>query len=200
MTDSVATEPLPHEPVVAQVQQWVEQIVVGLNLCPFARPVLNEQSLRYVVSDATDWNDLRRFVLEEMSLLWETPPSEVSTSLLIFSHSLQDFEDYLDFLEMADELLEEAGLEGVFQFASFHPNYRFEGEPPDSRSHFTNRAPYPILHLLREDSITKAVEGPLDTEQIPVRNIERLASLTDEEWSNLFGALAKPTPDSGSSP
>lgn len=192
MTNQLLSEPA-HAEVTSLVQQWVEQIVVGLNLCPFARPVLQDDALRYSICDATDWNELRRFVLEEMSLLWDAKPSEVTTSLLIFPNSLADFEEYLDFLEMADGLLGEAGLEGVFQFASFHPDYRFDGEPADSRSHFTNRAPYPILHLLREDSITRAVEGSLDTEQIPVRNMERLEGLSEEEWSNLFDKFVPTT-------
>lgn len=181
---------LSKEGVVEITQQWVERVVVGLNLCPFARPVVQEQSIRYAVCDASDWNTMRQFVLEEMLLIWEAEPSDITTSLLMFSQGLQDFLEYLEFLELADSLIEDAGLSGIFQVASFHPEYQFDGTSSEDRSNYTNRAPFPTLHLLREDDISRAVESSVDTTAIPERNIQRLLSMSEEEWNNFFGQPA----------
>lgn len=172
---------------IEQTRRWVEEVVVGLNLCPFARPILHAQTLRYVVCAEASWQAQRRFFLEELSFLVRQEPSKVSTSLLIFPFGLELFPVYLDFVSIAESLVEEAGLLGEVQVASFHPEYQFGGVAPEDRSHFTNRSPFPILHLLREEDVSRAVDGPVDTEAIPERNIDRLYSLTDEQWLNLFG-------------
>ncbi len=180
--------------VIAKTRRWLEEIVVGLNLCPFARPVMQADTLRYSVCETEEWDLQRRFFLEELSLLAEVEPTTISTSLLLFPKGLELFPVYLDFLGMAELLLEQAGLSGVFQVASFHPEYLFGGVEPSDRSHFTNRSPFPTLHLIREDDISRAVDGPIDTEGIPDRNIERLQRLSAEEWLALFGG---PPPKTG---
>lgn len=171
------------------VQEWMERVVMGLNLCPFAKPEARAGRIRIVCCEGSSWAAMRRFVLHEMLHLWETPAQDVSTTLLVFPDSLHRFDDYLDFLALANDWLAQAGLEGVFQIASFHPAYCFEGVGQEERSHYTNRSPLPVLHLLREDDISRAIEGPLDTEAIPAHNIERLQQLSDAEWRELFGDL-----------
>ncbi len=160
-----------------QTRRWIEQFVVGLALCPFAEPVLRANTLRIAVSDARTEADLAAATLTELDLLQSAPESELVTSVLVFSAALGDFDDYLDFLGLAEALLEEAGLEGVVQIASFHPNYCFAEVEPNDASHYSNRSPYPMLHFIREAALTRALENYPDPELIPERNIERLRKL-----------------------
>ena len=152
-------------------------MVIGLNLCPFAQRVFQADTIRYVVTDATDADSLRDALARELRLLVETPIAQVETTLLIHPHVLGDFLDYNDFLDIADGLLEEQSLDGVVQIASFHPTYQFAETAPDAVENYTNRSPYPMLHLLREESITRLATDPGELLEIPERNIETLRKL-----------------------
>ena len=156
-------------------RRWVEQVVVGLELCPFARPELERGTLRCVVSAATTESALLDALERELAYLQNHP--DVETTLLIHPDVLQDFLDFNDFLGECDALLEILGLLGEFQLASFHPAYRFAGTGPEDAENFTNRSPYPMLHLLREASVTRAVDSHPAIGDVPRRNVARLRSL-----------------------
>ena len=175
--------------VERHIRLWLDDFVVGLNLCPFARPLLNASNLRIVVCEASDAVQLRRACLQELDLLQGSTEQEIATTLLVFPYALHDFSDYLWFLDDAQELLLEAGLEGLVQMASFHPQYRFAGEVPDAASHYSNRAPYPLIHLLREDMLTRALAEFADPERIPDRNIATLNTIGVEELGRRWRAI-----------
>ena len=155
------------EPAELQATRaWVEQAVIGLNLCPFAKAVQVKGLIRYVCSDARDTSALRAVLRSELQRLADTPMDEVETALLVHPQVLQDFLDYNDFLDEADALLEEMSLDGTLQIASFHPQYQFAGTDADDIENATNRSPYPTLHLLREASIERAVVAFPEAEAI----------------------------------
>lgn len=162
---------------VELTRRWVDRFVVAENLCPFAAPALREQPLRVVVNESSDVDTLAAAVLEEMDALQSAPEHELVTSVLVMPNALADFEDYLDFAALADELLESSGLEGVLQIATFHPQYCFADVGADDVSNYSNRSPFPMLHFLREAALTRALENYPDPEAIPQRNIEHLRSL-----------------------
>ncbi len=189
-----AAIPTP-EQAIAETRAWVDRAVIGLNLCPFAKAVQAKNQVRYVVSDDTDPEDLLNTLCSELKRLVETDPAEVDTTLIIHPQVLTDFLDYNDFLEMADAAVEDMGLEGVVQVASFHPQYQFEGTEPDDVSNASNRSPYPTLHLLREDSVDRAVDAFPEAERIYEANIETLEKLGPEGWAALQAQIkadAKP--------
>jgi hypothetical protein len=171
--------------VVAATVEWVEKAVIGLGLCPFARPVHVQKRIRFAVTTARDIDRLADVLQTELETLAESPPETIETTLLVHPLALQDFLAFNDFLEVADEIVEEMGLAGVLQVASFHPDYQFEGSAADDIENYTNRSPYPTLHLLREESIERAVAAHPDTEQIFRTNIETLKRLGHEGWSRL---------------
>lgn len=171
-------------------RQWVETLVVGLNLCPFAAPVVRNDTIRYHVSAATTEDDLLRDFLQQLSDLVATPQEELSTTLVITPWLLQDLEAFLDLVADAEALLERAGVEDLFQIASFHPGYLFAGVDEDDISHWTNRAPYPTLHLIRQDEMSRALANYADPDQIPERNIARLKELGREGLIARFPPLA----------
>ena len=181
MTDAPAND----EPI-ALTRRWLERAVIGLNLCPFAKAVVAKQQVRFVLSDATTPEALLAELGEELLRLRDTPAEQVDTTLLIHPQVLNDFLDYNDFLDDADALLEELALDGVLQVASFHPDYQFAGSAPDDVENFTNRAPYPILHLLREDSVARAVSAFPDPDAIVERNIETLRTIGADGWKKLL--------------
>jgi hypothetical protein len=183
------TEPTDDE-VIEATRAWLERAVIGLGLCPFAKAVHVKNQVRYVVSGARNTDALLDDLERELRSLAETPAEEVDTTLLIHPHVLEDFLDYNDFLELADGVVEETGLEGVLQVASFHPQYQFEGTEPDDIANYTNRSPYPILHLLREASVDQAVAAFPDAGQIFEKNIETMERLGHAGWEALD--LAKP--------
>lgn len=156
--------------VVQATRRWVENVVIDLNLCPFARRELVSDRIRFSVTDARTEDALIEALHRE--LLQLVDHSEIETSLLIHPHVLTDFEDYNDFLALADGLLEMLDLDGVIQIASFHPRYQFADTGVEDVENYTNRSPYPLLHLLREDSLEKAISAYPDTSTIPQRNIE----------------------------
>jgi hypothetical protein len=169
---------------VALTRRWLERAVIGLNLCPFAKAVVAREQVRFVLSDATTPEALLAELGEELLRLRDTPAEQIDTTLLIHPQVLGDFLDYNDFLDDADALVEALALEGVLQVASFHPDYQFAGSAPDDVENFTNRAPYPILHLLREDSVARA--GFPDPDAIVERNIETLRGIGVDGWKKLL--------------
>ncbi len=162
---------------IAATRRWLERAVIGLNLCPFAKAVHLKDQVRYVVSEATTADALLQELAEELAWLAETDPGVVDTTLLVHPHVLQDFGDYNDFLDQADAAVDALGLEGEIQVASFHPDYRFAGTDPDDPGNLTNRSPYPMLHLLREASIDRAVAAYPDPDVIVDRNIATMERL-----------------------
>ena len=168
---------------------WVKDFVVGLNLCPFARPLLASKALRLTVCEANDDEGVATALLDEVELIQKASESEVATTLVVFPNALQGFDDYLTFLDGAQQLIEEMDLLGVLQLASFHPDYQFAGELIEAASHFTNRAPFPMIHLLREDMVTRALETYPNPEQIPERNIQKLEDLGRERLQQMLTAL-----------
>lgn len=167
--------------IVAATKAWLEKTVIGLNLCPFAKAVHVAGQIRWVVSPATTVEALAGDLAEELIRLYEADPKAVDTTLLIHPRVLGDFLDFNDFLDVADELLEKLGLVGKIQVASFHPRYQFEGTAEDDPTNRTNRSPYPTLHLLREDSVARAIENHPDAEGIPERNMETMRRLAGED-------------------
>ena len=170
---------------IEQTRHWLEQAVIGLNLCPFAKAVHTKGQIRWVESSATDVQGLMADLVHELQLLAAADPEAVDTTLLVHPQVLGDFLDYNDFLDLADAALEELGLEGVLQIASFHPQYQFEGTEPDDVENLSNRSPHPTLHLLREDSVDRAVASFPEAEMIYERNIQSLRALGAEGWERL---------------
>lgn len=170
---------------IEQTRRWLEQAVIGLNLCPFAKAVHTKGQIRWVESTATDVQALMADLVHELQLLAAADPEAIDTTLLVHPQVLDDFLDYNDFLDLADAALEELGLDGVLQIASFHPQYQFEGTEPDDAENLSNRSPFPTLHLLREDSVERAVAAFPEAETIYEKNIETLRALGAEGWAKL---------------
>ncbi|HEX7899507.1 MAG TPA: DUF1415 domain-containing protein [Planctomycetota bacterium] len=163
------------ENVLVATRAWLDGDVIGLNLCPFARAVRDAGQIRFVVSEAETARTLRIELVAELRLLGTLDPAVTDTTLLIHPRVLADFLDYNDFLGTANGAVDELGLSGTFQIASFHPRYQFAGEAMDDPANRSNRSPYPMLQLLREASVRRALKGyPGDPADIPRRNIERL--------------------------
>jgi len=175
-----------HREIISAVESWLERAVIGLNLCPFARAVHVRGQIRYTVTTATEPDQLVAALTEELNYLHDCDPQVNDTTLLIHPWALEDFSDYNEFLDVADVILAGMGFEGEIQIASFHPDYQFSGTQRDDVSNFTNRSPYPILHLLREDSIDRAVASVPDTAAIYKRNIAKLKELGKDGWNSLF--------------
>jgi hypothetical protein len=165
------------DPIIQETRDWVEKAVIGLNLCPFAKPVHVAGRIRYAVSRAETPEALLADLLVELRTIAAADPDDIETTLLIHPQVLADFLDYNDFLGVADAALEDLDLVGEIQVASFHPDYQFEGTAPDDIENYTNRSPYPILHLLREASIEEAVAAFPETDRIYKANIETLRKL-----------------------
>jgi hypothetical protein len=170
-------QPPPDESVIEETRRWIADVVIGLNLCPFARRVFDGNLIRYTVTAAPDEESLWAVLTAELGSLSRTPADEVETAFLIHPLALPDFRDYNDFVASATELTADLGLEGVIQIAGFHPHYQFTGTRPDDVENYTNRSPYPMLHLLREASVTAVNDDPEKIAEIPRRNIETLRRL-----------------------
>ena len=175
-----------HDKFIGPVRHWVETVVVGLNLCPFARRELVNGRVRFSVSEAETEEQLLADLQAELELL--NNDEAVETTLLIHPGVLQDFFEYNQFLNYVDRLLMQMELEGVYQVASFHPDYQFSGTRPDDVENYTNRSPYPMLHLIREDSLERAIASYPDPDRIPERNIELLESLGRDKMQALLQA------------
>ena len=179
------------EHVRRETRAWVHRAVIGLNLCPFAKAVQAKDQVRYVVSDTTDPQALLVTLRDELLHLRDADPAEVDTTLLIHPNTLNDFDEFNDFLGAAEEALEDLGLEGVLQIASFHPHYRFSGTAADDMGNATNRSPHPCLHLLREASITRVVEAFPEPQTIFETNIRTLEALGAAGWAELQAACRR---------
>ena len=167
---------------MGNTRQWLERAVIGLNLCPFAKAVHVKGQIHYAVSEATEPGQLLDELRAELEALVGCEPSDRETTLLMAPHCLHDFIDFNDFLYDGERLIRKRRLEGVVQLASFHPNYRFAGTEADDITNFTNRAPYPMLHLLREASIDKAVAAFPQAETIYETNLRTMRELGLEGW------------------
>jgi len=175
--------------VEKHIRAWLQSFIVELNLCPFARPLIADPALRISVSEADSVEELHGDFLSELDLIQHSSAGEIATSLLVMPNALADFDDYLDFLGHAEALLEELELDGTIQLASFHPQYLFQGEDKHSASHFSNRSPYPLIHFLREEMVSAALQQVEHPEQIPERNIALLEGIGREaveaRWNEL---------------
>ena len=178
------------EQVMGETRRWLEDVVIDLNLCPFAKKELVRERARFSVTGATNEDDLIAALHGELQFLLDHPA--VETTLLIHPGVLQDFEPYNEFLAVADALLAYLELEGDVQIASFHPAYQFEGTEPDAAENYTNRSPWPMLHLLREASLEAAIERYPDVDGIPERNIELMNRLGSAHMNALLSACAAP--------
>jgi len=162
---------------IKHTKNWINSFVIALDLCPFAQFPFENSKIRYVVHENNDVQSFLQLLEKELNFLQKTPSEEVETTFLIHPHLFIDFLDYNDFLGIADHLIFTLHLEGVLQVASFHPNYQFAGTEKEAVENYTNRSPYPMLHLLREESVSKAIDWYGDTEEIPFRNSRTLFEL-----------------------
>jgi hypothetical protein len=179
MTEATPTA----DKAIAETRAWVRRAVIGLNLCPFARAVDVKDQIRYVHSDATDAETLLATLVAELQRLADTDPELVDTTMVIHPGVFADFEDFNDFLELADAAVDELELDGVLQVASFHPRFQFADTDPDDITNATNRSPYPTLHLLREESVDRAVAAFPEAEAIFERNMAALEKLGPQGWA-----------------
>lgn len=177
------------EKVLRETHNWIEKAVIGLNLCPFAKAVYVKQQIRYVVCEAENSTALMAALTAELQHLSASNPAEIDTTVLIHPRVLGDFFAFNDFLFAANERLADLGLEGEIQIASFHPDYQFADTAPGAMENFTNRSPFPILHLLRESSVDRAVAAFPQAEAIFEKNIETLETLGSEGWRRLFAEV-----------
>lgn len=168
------------EQQLAKSQRWVEKVVVGLNLCPFAKPVLKENSLRYSICEDTSEQQLATFFLTELDLISASSEADIATTLIVIPDALSDFYDYLDFVALCEDLLKKSGLQDEFQLASFHPQYIFSGVDENDASHYTNRSPYPMIHIIREAQMSRVLANHPNPERIPERNIALLQEMGKE--------------------
>ncbi len=195
MTDDAAAVPSPDlrpEPpagALGHVHAWIEEAVIGLRLCPFATVPWRAGQVRIAMSEARSAEDATRDALEEAFTLLEADEAAIATTLVVVPHALGDFEEFLDAAATVEHILDEAGARGVIQVATFHPEFQFDGAEPDDLGNWTNRAPYPILHLLREAHITAAVDQHPDTERIPDDNVKRLEAMGRASVLALWGGF-----------
>jgi hypothetical protein len=183
-----------HDTVVADTRRWLERAVIGLNLCPFAKSVHVKGQVHFAVSDATDAEALHRALVTELQDLVALAPEVRDTTLLVAPQAFPDFLDFNDFLVTADRALAELDLEGIIQIAPFHPRFVFAGTRDDDITNYTNRTPYPTLHLIREASIDRAVQAFPEAEAIFEVNMATMEKLGPEGWAALD---VGPTLDAG---
>ncbi|MEM6964010.1 MAG: DUF1415 domain-containing protein [Bacteroidota bacterium] len=176
---------------IQTTKSWIEKFVIKHNLCPFAAFPFRKEKIRYCLEITTSEEQLLTTLHRELLLLHRTTTDEVETAFIIHPHVLNDFLDYNDFVHTANELLQEMNLEGEIQIASFHPNYQFAGEPKDDPSNFVARSPFPMLHLLREDSVATAIQNHANTAQIPLENIDKMNELGLDHLNLLLGNLSQ---------
>lgn len=179
------TNNLTHNEIINYTKAWISDAVIGLNLCPFAKSVYIKNQIDYHVSTATNESLLLNDLILAMQKLNQTDAEDIDTTLVIHPWVLQDFLDYNDFLDQADAALNQAGFEGVLQIASFHPQYQFAGTDPDDVTNCSNRSPFPMLHLLREESLDIAITAIPEAANIFSRNIETLEQLGADGWQQL---------------
>ncbi len=166
---------------IEQTKEWLEKFVIGLNLCPFAKPVYIKNQVKFVLSEAKNPDELTKDLLAELMFLTGIEGDDTETTVIVHPFVLQDFGHYLDYLDFANDLLREAKVRGVLQIASFHPDYQFDETEFEDAENFTNRSPFPILHILREDTVEKAIKTYPNVEDIPMNNIEKLQEMGHAE-------------------
>ena len=181
--------------VIRATRKWVEDVVVGYNLCPFAKRELVRNRVRFVVSEAKTEDELLQALHSELQRLEDEP--EIETTLLIHPDVLRAFGPYNEFLDAADGLLAYLDMEGVYQIASFHPDYQFAGTEPDAAENYTNRSPFPMLHLLREASLEAAIDSYPDVDAIPQRNIELMEKLGAERMRKILVSCVENSLEAG---
>jgi uncharacterized protein len=174
------------EQITQQVSQWLSKVVIGLNLCPFAKAPFNKGQVKFIVTHADSDDALVQVLSDALNQLAETSVSETETTVLIVPNWLQSFDDYNQFLDLADDVIVANELEGILQVASFHPNYQFAETDADAAENYSNRSPFPLLHLLREDSVEKALESEQGADDIVQRNIATLNALGVEKIKALM--------------
>jgi hypothetical protein len=172
--------------VIEETRRWLEQAVIGLNLCPFAKAVHVKGQIAWRVSEATEPAELAQQLQQELRQLAASDAEQVDTVLLIHPQVLTDFQDYNEFLDVAEAIVAAEGLEGVLQVASFHPDYQFAGTRFADRGNYSNRSPYPMLHLLREDSVSRAVDSLPDPDAVYQRNIDLLEDMPVEQFRQIW--------------
>lgn len=177
------------EKILLETQTWFKSIVLDLNLCPFAHKPQREGTIRWRISRGGNEREILAELIQETNVLEQNPASKYETSLLIIPQLLGDFYDYQFFLEEANYQLKRRDLEGIFQLASFHPNYCFAGTQPEDPSNLTNRSPYPIIHILREESLSNVLEHVDSPENIPEKNIDTMRKLEEKKKRQLFSYL-----------
>ncbi|GAA5317475.1 MAG: DUF1415 domain-containing protein [Candidatus Pelagadaptatus aseana] len=177
---------LEQQAIADVVRHWVETLVVDLNLCPFAKRELVKGRIRFTVTEVDSQGLLLDVLRQEFELLQSHP--EIETTLLIHPQVLRDFFDYNDFLESAETLLQQLQLEGIYQIAGFHPDYQFAGTTAADVENYTNRTPYPLLHLIREDSLERAIANYPDPDNIPSRNIQLMQELGEAKIKAMLQA------------
>jgi hypothetical protein len=175
--------------IIDHTRRWIESVVIGLNLCPFAGRVFNDDKIRYVVTDARDERSLLDDLAVELAALASSQVSAVETTLLIHPRALTSFAAYNDFLDLGDRLVQNLALQGTIQIASFHPDYQFADASPDAVENYSNRSPYPMLHLLREASISEVAGDRNELLAIPRRNIATLRALGRENARKMLKAI-----------
>jgi hypothetical protein len=176
---------ITHQNIVKITRRWLDQMVIGLNLCPFSYSVIAQDQVYYAICDATTDAQLKQFYVNELQRLLGADENDIATTLLMFTQGLEVFDDYLNLLDWFQQLLEQAELTEHVQLASFHPQYQFEGVAADDLSHFTNRSPYPTIHLLRQAQITKSLAHVVDTEKVYIDNIKTLNKLGRQQVETL---------------
>lgn len=177
--------------VIQHVQQWLEDVVIGLNLCPFAAKPNRNKQIKIHVCETKSEEQLLEDIYQQIVTLDDTSAEELETTLVVAPNLFEHFDDYNQFLNLVDALIIQTGKEGTYQIASFHPDYCFYGTQPDDAENLTNRSPYPIFHLIREASMEKVLKHYPDPEGIPERNIECVESLSPEQIRKLFPFLIK---------
>ncbi|CAI2321080.1 DUF1415 domain-containing protein [Vibrio parahaemolyticus] len=175
--------------ITQQVDQWLNDVVIGLNLCPFAAKPQRNKQIKIFVSEATQEEALLEDILLQLIELSTTEPEKLETTLVVVPNMLQDFWDYNFCIDWVEGLIKQQDWEGIFQVATFHPDYCFGGAAPEDDENLTNRSPYPIFHLIREESMEKVLKHYPDPESIPDTNIARVSALSEEERKELFPYL-----------
>ncbi|HBC3536706.1 DUF1415 domain-containing protein [Vibrio parahaemolyticus] len=175
--------------ITQQVDQWLNDVVIGLNLCPFAAKPQRNKQIKIFVSEATQEEALLEDILLQLIELSTTEPEKLETTLVVIPNMLQDFWDYNFCIDWVEGLIKQQDWEGIFQVATFHPDYCFGGAAPEDDENLTNRSPYPIFHLIREESMEKVLKHYPDPESIPDTNIARVSALSEEERKKLFPYL-----------
>lgn len=179
--------------VEQQIWQWLDDVVIGLNLCPFAKKPRANQQIKVFVSNARTDETLITDFMDELEFIRDVDPNETDTCVFVIPNMLADFDSYLNYLALANMTVQQMGLEGEFQLASFHPDYQFEDTTPGDKENLTNTAPFPVIHIIREATVEKVLKLYPNPEQIPENNIARVEALTDEEIDQLYPFLRPPT-------